>query len=451
MNRIAKTSYIILGAALMLGSCSQEETPVERPDGNDRRIVFHTSLPEVSTKAMEITRDLPFFHMTAFDETDSRLIAGDTLKGYFYNKKLIIESGSTNAVSDECVWPDPGFESDIMHFFAYYPELKSGASLVNGTDARSENKEIGYKINGYRVETDIADQVDFVTAYTKGSMDENYFSGINLNFRHQLSRIEVKTKGSHKSCDIEIAGVRIANAPMQGTFEFQKSDADGTWTDLVKGNAEYIFREGDAIVKVGAEPVSIMGSKIDSDNDNCALLIPTTCAAWDYTNDAGNNGKGMYLNVLLRIIDKTPTTGNGKVQYPYFDNSQGLNAMNIPREYFAVITATGTVSKRLYKNGNGYCTDAALTQPYTLASGEEIREFGWAALPIRADWQPGYSYSYTLDYTSGVGVHGPDVTGEVSPKAGDPIISDRVGVSVSVNEWQGLNGSTTHTVDVPGA
>ncbi|MDE6512313.1 MAG: hypothetical protein K2L00_09540, partial [Muribaculaceae bacterium] len=96
-------------------------------------------------------------------------------------------------------------------------------------------------------------------------------------------------------------------------------------------------------------------------------------------------------------------------------------------------------------------SDAALTQPYIIADGEEIREFGWAALPVSADWQPGYSYCYTLDYTSGVGVHGPDVTGDVSPKAGDPIISDIIGVSVSVNEWQGLNGSTTHTVEVPGA
>ena len=450
MNKIAKISYTLMGSILMLSSCSQEDTPAGLTDVSDRRIIFHTSLPELTTKATEITKDLPYFRMTAFDETDRRLIAGDTIKAHFYNKKLIIEAGSSNSVSDECLWPEQGYESDVLHFFAYYPELPSGATLVNGTSVGANNT-IGYKISGFRVAPNISEEVDFVTDYTKGSMDDNYFSGINLKFRHQLSRIEVKAKGSHKSCDIEIAGVCIANAPMQGTFEFQKSDADGIWTDLVKGNAEYIFREGDKIVQVGANEVSILGSKMDSENENYALLIPTTCPAWDYTNDAVNNGKGMYLNVLLRIIDKTPTTGNGKVQYPYFDNSQGVNAMNIPREYFAVVTATGTVSKRLYKNGNGYCSDADLTQPYTLASGEEIREFGWAALPITAEWQPGHSYCYTLDYTSGVGVHGPDVTGNVSPKSGDPIISDMVGVSVNVYGWQGLNNTTTSVIGVPGS
>ena len=450
MNKKVKTSYIILGSALLLSSCAQEEAPTMRPDANDRRIIFHTSLPELTTKAMEIATDLQYFRMTAFDESDDKLIESGKIKEYFDNVRIEKEAGASNTVSDECIWPEPGQEGDKLHFFAFYPELNSGASLVNETSA-GENKTIGYKIDSFQVAPEITDQVDFVTAYANGSMADNLFSGINLKFRHQLSRIEVKAKGSHKSCDIEIAGVCIANAPMQGTFEFQKSDADGTWTDLVKGNAEYIFHEGDAIVQVGANEVSILGSKMDSDNDNCALLIPTTSPAWDSTNDAGNSGDGMYLKVLLRIIDKTPTTGNGKVQYPYFDNSQGLNAMNIERVYMAVNKTNGTVSKRVYKNGNSYCSDKELKQPYTLASGEEIREFGWAALPVSADWQPGYSYCYTLDYTSGVGVHGPDVTGNVSPKAGDPIISDRVGVSVSVNEWQGLNGTTTSVIGVPGS
>ncbi|MDE6542732.1 MAG: hypothetical protein K2K76_02075, partial [Muribaculaceae bacterium] len=59
-------------------------------------------------------------------------------------------------------------------------------------------------------------------------------------------------------------------------------------------------------------------------------------------------------------------------------------------------------------------------------------------------------YTYTLDYTSGVGLHDPGVTGSVIPKAGDPIISDRVGVTVTVKNWQG-GTNTTHTVTVPGS
>ncbi|MDE6637798.1 MAG: fimbrillin family protein [Muribaculaceae bacterium] len=447
MNKIT-TSYIILGAFLMLSSCSQENMPGERLDADDRRIVFRASLPELTTRAKEIVTDLPHFYMTA----DEDFSEGNTLKGYISNKKIEKLGDSSQYKSDECVWPDPGHESNLLRFFAYYPELNDSAKIVDETNV-SDNTS-GYKIEGFKVTPDISGQVDLVTAFTFGKMADHYFSGIYLTFRHQLSRIEVKAKGSHKSCDIEIAGVRISNVPMQGNFEFQNSvDADGIWSDLVKGNAEYILSEGNAIIKVGAEPVSIIGS-IDADNDNCAMLIPTTSPGWDITKDSDNSGKEMYLNVLLRIVDKTPTTGKGKVQYPYFDNSQGLNAMNIPRVCF-VVDDNGTVINNLgelYKDANGkYYKDAEKTIVYNVDPGTKIREFGWAALPITANWQPGYSYCYTLDYTYGVGLHGPDVTGEVSPKAGDPIISDRVGVSVSVNDWQGLNGSTTSQIDVPGS
>ncbi|MDE6368930.1 MAG: fimbrillin family protein, partial [Muribaculaceae bacterium] len=333
--------------------------------------------------------------MTVFDESDNKLISDGKLLEYIDSLQINKTAGSDIFISDDCVWPIPGQESDRLHFFAYYPTLNDGASLANATSVDESSKTIGCKIEDLKVASEIDQQVDFVTAYTSGSMDDNLFSGIALKFRHQLSRIEVKVKGSHKSCDIEIAGVQIVNAFMNGTYEFQTAEtADGKWQNTSPSTANYIFREGDAIVKVGAEPVSILGKKID-DSDNCAMLIPSTYSAWDYTNDAVNSSKGMYLNVLLRIIDKTPTAGKGTVQYPYYDNSQGLNAMDIPRVYMAV--ANDVISKRLYKNGDNYFTDQDFNQPYTLASGEEIREFGWAAMPITGEWEPGYVYTYTLD------------------------------------------------------
>ncbi|MDE5996983.1 MAG: fimbrillin family protein, partial [Muribaculaceae bacterium] len=179
MNRIARTSYIIFGCAMLLSSCSQEDTPTGRHEGNDSSIIFHTSLPEMTTRAKEIATDLPYFHMTAFDETDSNLIKGDTLEGYFYNKKIEkIAEGSNQYKSEECMWPEQGHESDTLHFFAYYPELNDGAKLVNATVGST--KTTGYKIDGFKVDSLIANQVDFVTAYTTGNMDDNYFSGINL-------------------------------------------------------------------------------------------------------------------------------------------------------------------------------------------------------------------------------------------------------------------------------
>ncbi|MDE6249369.1 MAG: hypothetical protein K2M29_06625, partial [Paramuribaculum sp.] len=66
-----------------------------------------------------------------------------------------------------------------------------------------------------------------------------------------------------------------------------------------------------------------------------------------------------------------------------------------------------------------------------------------AALPVTGQWEPGCIYTYTLDYTSGVGLHDPE-----NPDAGKPIISDKVGVSVTVKEWQ---TKTPSDVVVPGS
>ena len=188
---------------------------------------------------------------------------------------------------------------------------------------------------------------------------------------------------------------------------------------------------------------------------NYAMLLPVSYpSGWDFAKDNTNSGKGMYISVLLRIIDKTPTTGNGKQQYPYYDNSQGLNAMNIRRVYLAVDN-NGIVRAnpgQLYKGDDGrYYTNAAKTYLYNAPQGCTVKEFGWAALPVTGNWEAGNSYTYTLDYSSGVGLHDPSEVGEISPRGGDPIISDRVGVSVSVYDWQGLNGTTSSVIGVPGS
>ncbi|MDE6423311.1 MAG: fimbrillin family protein, partial [Muribaculaceae bacterium] len=297
-----------------------------------------------------------------------------------------------------------------------------------------------YKLTDFRVASDIADQQDFITAYAAGSMEKNLFSGITLNFEHQLSRVELQAWGANKSCDIEIAGVRIGGVGVEDTFEFKPIEGGGQWTgEHVKGIVEYIYRKGDKIISLDRTPespltaetaVSIMGSKVNED-DNCAMLLPATYAGWDFQSDGKNDKNQMYLSVLLRVVDATSTDGKGEQRYPFTQTTDGSDALNIPKVYLAIEKATGTVNTRLYKNNNDYFTDEAFTSLYTLTGDEEVKEFGWAALPVTGEWEPGYVYTYTLDYTSGVGLHDPE-----SPDAGKPIISDKVGVSVSVKGWQ---------------
>ena len=270
------------------------------------------------------------------------------------------------------------------------------------------------------------------------------YTNIQLDFEHQLSRIEVNAKGENKSCKIEIAGVCIGGTYSKATFDFKPQPGAGDWIlGDEKQTVQYIYAPGDKVVAISntTSAVSIMGGTQDG---NYAMLLPSDYTAWNHENDKTNAGQGLYLGVLLRVIDL-----KGKQQYPYTDTNQGPNALDIPRVYLAVGGDGTVMSGQLYKGNDGkYYTDSAMTTTYTLPQGSAVKEFGWSALPVAGDWKPGYYYTYTLDYTYGVGLHTPDVEPSNGPNAGDPIISDKVGLTVTVKEWQ--NG-TSPTIIVPGS
>ena len=451
MNINIASPLCLISASLLMAACSEEEV-VHISDSGSNHILFHASLPALTSRAQIVTADnLPYFLVTAFNPADPLLVTPDGRMNEYINKESVTnDAGQDLLTSEKCLWPVPGKEGNIS-FFAFYPDLNDGAKLVNATTLNGTELAIDYKLTDFRVDPDIAGQQDFITAYASGSKEKNLASGITLNFEHKLSRIQLQAWGPNKSCDIEIAGVRIGGVGVEGTFAFMPVQGGGQWSgDIGKGIVEYIYRKGDKIVSLdrnsgsalsAATAVSIMGSNVGGD-DNCAMLLPATYAGWDFLGDGKNDKNQLYLSVLLRAVDATPTAGKGQQQYPSPQNIGGSDALAIPRVYFAVDKATGkTVSTRLYKNNNNYFTDEAFTSAYTLTDDEEVKEFGWAALPVTGEWAPGYVYTYTLDYTSGIGLHDPE-----SPDAGKPIISDKVDVSVSVKSWQ----SNSSGIVVPG-
>ncbi len=443
MHPTIKPSYLLLGSVLMLTSCSQEVV-VPALEGAGTPIVFRTSLPGLSSRAVETTRDnMDYFHITAFNPSDPDLNVGGSLMEHFANERIEIVEGVDKYSSENCIWPKQGYESHEVTFFAYYPALNDSAFLENKSTVGS----FDYKLKNFKVEPQISDQIDFVTAYTHGSMERHVFSGIDLAFSHQLSRIEINAWSANKSCDIEIAGIRLGGVGIKGTFDFKTVESGGEWVDdaTKRGIVEYIFSEGETIVslpnvnsdvavKTADDALSIMGKA------NCAMLIPSTYAEWDLkNNDRTNASNRMFISVLLRITDATPTSGDtpkDPQRYPYRDLSQGANSLDIPKLYFAIEKSTGKIIKRLDKDGNIFGTDTT----YDLPSTEEVKEFGWAALPVSATWKPGNIYTYTLDYTSGIGLHDPEVE-TASPAAGDPVISDKVGVSYDVKDWNDGGGN----------
>ena len=107
---------------------------------------------------------------------------------------------------------------------------------------------------------------------------------------------------------------------------------------------------------LASDAVSIMDASGTSTNGN-AMLIPQQLVAWDVNDDSNNTNAGAYLSVLVNI-----TTKDGAQIYPPADGV-----------------------------------------------------YGWAAVGIDTNWEPGKKYIYTLDFSNGAGNVDPE-----GPDGGDP-------------------------------
>ena len=61
--------------------------------------------------------------------------------------------------------------------------------------------------------------------------------------------------------------------------------------------------------------------------------------------------------------------------------------------YYAV-DKSGNILTRLYpgENKGEFYSDVTLTRPYIAGEGVTVKEFGWAAVPVDADWKAGKRY-----------------------------------------------------------
>lgn len=455
------SSYSLLGVLLFTASCSQDD-----PGGIDNHsegtlIEFRASLPEITSRAAEITVDnLDRFQVSGF------IVGTSSLSSYFLDKTFGKIDGSKTYFSSDpkCIWPN---NSDETRFVAFTPSCED-MRTAGGFDSEdfsltplAENETLtdSYKLSAFKIARDIASQVDFMTAKGAGSLPDNEEKPIDLTFRHQLSRIEVKAFGNSRNFDIEIAGVRFGGVGKEGVFDFSPASYNtenpdaGSWESVIKGEVEYIFRAGDQLVVIDKsenspassdKAISIMGSKVEGETnsyDNSAMIIPSINPAWDYKENAANGAShndGMYVSVLMRVSDITPyADADNNIVYPYSNNQEGMEVI-----YLAVDASTKkAVKTRLYLYEGEYYTDEGHNQKYDLAANSaEVKAFGWAALPVNVEWKPGYTYTYTLNYTNGVGLRAPG-----DPKPGDPIISDRVLINVNVAKWE-TGGNSEMTV-----
>lgn len=232
---------------------------------------------------------------------------------------------------------------------------------------------------------EVKNQVDFITANATGNKTDNEGSGVELTFAHRLSQIQVKAKNTNTAYVFKVKGVKIGSVESTGTFDF----ASQAFTSPLSGTkADYMIKYGTEHT-LAADAVNIMDQSGSSDN-GCAMLIPQQLTKWDPSSDGTNAGKNAYLSVLVNI-----------------------------------------------------CTEGG-AQIYPAVAGA----YGWTAVGIDTNWEPGKRYVYTLDFSQGSGnvdPEGPDGGDtELDPdpdpdddrKPGEEIFGGAIKFNVSVTEWQ---------------
>ena len=340
-------------AVLAMASCTNDET-IEMNLG--RAIDFRTSVLSRG-KATE-QADIKDIKVTAF------VNANDQPK-FFEGIQFNGTDGTDFNSAHSYYWPADG---STLNFVAWAP-----VSVANPTISDVSDQSLVFTPGA-----SITDQVDFILATGSGNKKRNENDGVNLNFEHMLSQIEIKAVNKNPNYKFEVIGVRIGKVNSSGTLDIDDSK---TWkSQASKQNYDITWSSGDAITLEGTAK-SIMGSdgnEHGSATNGTAMLIPQQLVAWNSITDYTNSGNNSYLAVKVKI---TNTTINKKV-YPI----------------------TG--------------------------------DFDWVAVPVDTKWEKGNKYTYTLDFTNGGGKVAPKTDEDQDPlKPGQDVLGAPIKFKVTVTPW----------------
>ena len=385
-GNMKKTIFMVSLAMMAMVSCVNDDV-VQINKG--QKIEFRTAL---DTRVAELTiADFDKFQLTALYDNNSELYFSD----YF-----IKGSGTTVYASEtEHYWP----ANEDLKFFAYAPVDLSGVSI----DKREQ------LVKNFTPNTDVSNQVDFVTCFTVAGKDDASDGVVSLEFKHQLSQIGVVAFNSNSGYKIQVKAVRIKNVYPTGDFYFASGGKD--WDvnedeELVSYEISCLNEEEDPLL-LDESNQSLMFSTGN------AMLIPQTRLAWgpkdeeDETEIVSEGAEGEGDGELNGSVPETPQTAEDG-SYIAFQ--------------IKVTTATGSLI-------------------YPMETDDEDG-FGWVAIPFAFNWAPGYKYTYECDFSNGVGVVAPDeleVTPGSSYNPGEIVYGSTITITPSVSSI-----GTTYTNEV---
>ena len=224
-----------------------------------------------------------------------------------------------------------------------------------------------------------ANQHDLIIAYNTGRKADNMASGVALNFRHALSQIKVKaTNKSTAGLKINVKGVKVANVKESGDFSYPATVTSGNnaatldfalWDSSSASKTAYtIGGASETAVALSATAADIMFS------GSSWMLVPQQLVAWNLASDKTNSNANAYIGVYLQILD----ANNGQL--------------------------------------------------YPATAGQ----YAYANVPIDTKWEPGKTYTYTLNFLDEAAGGGAGVD-----DAGNPVLGSPINFTLTIDDWDG--------------
>lgn len=263
-----KKILLAVTAALAITGCSQSEE-FENPAQNVE-IGFNTAVTRataVTTATLNQFKVYGYAHAGDFSAaTEATSIVNGT-----YGKK---DGAWSENNSKKFYWPSEG----NVTFFAYSPVGETGTTTYNAPTTYPNYPTIDYVVNDA-----IGSQSDFVVAQQTGDGTTNK-DGIALGFKHTLTQIAFKLKGSDADVTYTVTKLVMKGVKNSGTYDWKA----GSWKakDGTKDYTIDMTAEGAATTFNGeAEAIELTG------NDKVMMLIPQVPAATiDVTYTAEKDG-----------------------------------------------------------------------------------------------------------------------------------------------------------------
>lgn len=212
----------ILAIAMLLGSCSKEQTP-DNPINKIDRLVFDVENVE-SKGASTTTNSIREFGVFCFDTKQSKWddVLTTATPNKLYNQQ-VVRTDDVWSYDPPVYWEN--YQNKLHTFFAYSPVAKGMLpDSINGNNIKLTGTQatVGVPRLEFELIDDISDQIDLLVArehYNLKPMDV-----VKMQFRHALSRIGFKAFSEVAGTYIE--KIEIVAIPYKGSIPMV---AEPTW------------------------------------------------------------------------------------------------------------------------------------------------------------------------------------------------------------------------------